>query len=180
MKKSLLLLFLLVPLFSYSAAFAVETAPRISDREIIEGLSTIRGDIKELRTEIKRLDDGLKSLEKRFDDMNCSVNKRFDDMNNSVNKRFDDMNNSVNKRFDDMNNSVNRRFDALQWMLGLFITVAISLMGIMGRILWTQQKRLTQIETTLEAQKDEISFIKALIVKLQSLIESLLPPKGVL
>ena len=53
-------------------------------------------------------------------------------------------------------------------MLGLFITVAISLMGIMGRILWTQQKRLTQIETTLEAQKEEISFIKALIIKLQN------------
>ena len=202
MEKSLLLLFLLVPLFSYSTAFAVETAPRISDKEIIEGLSTIRGDIKEvratisgdvneLRAEIKRLDDGQKSLEKRFDDMNCSVNKRFDDTdnsvnkrfddtNNSVNKRFDDMSNSINKRFDDINNSVNRRFDALQWMLGLFITVAISLMGIMGRILWSQQKRLTQIETTLEAQKDEISFIKALIEKLQSLIEKLLPPKGVL
>ncbi len=151
MKKSFIILFILAPLFSYSTAFAIETAPRISDREIIDGLSTIRGDIKELRAtisgdvnelraEIRRLDEGQKSLEKRFDDMNCSVNKRFDDTNNSVNKRFDDM-----------NNSVNRRFDALQWMLGLFITFAISLMGIMGRILWTQQKRLTQIETTLEA-----------------------------
>ena len=147
MKKSFILLLLFVPLFSYPAVFAVETAPRISDREIIEGLSNIRGDVKELRVEIKRLDEGQKSLEKRFDDMN---------------------------------NSVNRRFDTLQWMLGLFITVAISLMGIMGRILWTQQKRLTQIETTLEAQKEEISFIKALIVKLQSLIESLLPPRSVL
>ncbi len=158
MGKNFILLLLFVPLFSYSVAFAVETAPRISDREIIEGLSNIRGDVKELRAEIKRLDEGQKSLEKRFDDMNSSVNKRFDDMNNSV----------------------NRRFDTLQWMLGLFITVAISLMGIMGRILWTQQKRLTQIETTLEAQKEEISFIKALIVKLQSLIESLLPPRSVL
>ena len=65
-------------------------------------------------------------------------------------------------------------------MLGIFITVAISLMGIMGRILWTQQKRLTQIETTLEAQKKEISFIKALIEKLQGLIEKLLPPRSVL
>ncbi len=169
MKKSFTILFLLGFLFSYSTAFAVETAPRISDREIIEGLSAIRGDVKELRTEIKRLDEGQKALE-----------KRFDDMNNSVNKRFDDMNNSVNKRFDDMNNSVNRRFDALQWMLGLFITIAISLMGIMGRILWNQQKRLTQIETTLEAQKEEISFIKNLIEKLQSLIEKLLPPRSVL
>ncbi len=50
----------------------METAPRISDREIIEGLSTIRGDIKELRAsisgsvnelraEIKRLDEGQKA-----------------------------------------------------------------------------------------------------------------------
>src|SRR4030066_314417 len=126
MKKSLILLLLFVPLFSYSAVFAVETAPRISDREIIEGLSNIRGDVKELRAEIKRLDEGQKSLEKRFDDMN---------------------------------NSVNRRFDVLQWMLGIFITVAISLMGIMGRILWTQQKRLPQIETTIEEPKEEIRFI---------------------
>lgn len=136
MKNSLILQLLFVLLFPYSAAFAVETAPRISDREIIEGLSNIRGDVKELRVEIKRLDGGQKSLEKRFGE----------------------------------------RFDTLQWMLGLFITLAISLMGIMGRILWTQQKRLTQIETTLEAQKEEISFIKALIIKLQSLI----PPRSVL
>ena len=165
MKKNFILLLLFVPLFTYTAAFAVETAPRISDREIIEGLSNIRGDVKELRAEIKRLDEGQKS----------SANELRTEI-----KRLDEGQKSLEKRFDDMNNSVNRRFDVLQWMLGLFITVAISLMGIMGRILWTQQKRLTQIETTLEAQKEEISFIKALIVKLQSLIESLLPPRSVL
>ena len=157
-------------------AFAVDAAPRISDREIIEGLADIRGDIKELKAEIKRLDEGQKAIDRRLDDMNNSVNKRFDDMNDSVNKRFDDMNNSVNKRFDD----VNKRFDTIQWMLGLFITVALSLMGIMGRILWNQQKKLTQIETSLEAQKEEISFLKTLIEKLQTLIEKLLPPRGVL
>ena len=176
MKKSFILLLLFVPLSSYPAVFAVETAPRISDREIIEGLSTIRGDVKELRatisgsvnelrTEIKRLDEGQKA----------SANELRTEI-----KRLDEGQKSLEKRFDDMNNSVNRRFDVLQWMLGLFITVAISLMGIMGRILWTQQKRLTLIEATLEAQKEEISFIKALIVKLQSLIESLLPPRSVL
>src|SRR4030067_3190373 len=196
MKKSLILQLLFVPLFSYSVVFAVETAPRISDREIIEGLSTIRGDVKELRAsisgsvnelraEIKRLDEGQKATANELRaSITSSVNelrteiKRFDEGQKALEKRFDDMNSSVNKRFDDMNNSVNRRFDALQWMLGVFITVAISLMGIMGRILWTQQKRLTQIETTLEAQKEEISFIKALIIKLQSLIESLLPPRS--
>ena len=38
-------------------AIAVEVAPRISDREIVEGLTEIRGDIK-------RLEDGQKSSEK--------------------------------------------------------------------------------------------------------------------
>ncbi|HJW86666.1 MAG TPA: hypothetical protein VJ440_08545 [Candidatus Brocadiaceae bacterium] len=198
MKKSFILLFLFVPLFTYPAAFAVETAPRISDREIIEGLSTIRGDVKELRAEIKRLDEGqkatanelrasitssvneLRSEIKRLEEgQKASANELRATISSSANelrteiKRLDEGQKALEKRFGE-------RFDVLQWMLGLFITVAISLMGIMGRILWTQQKRLTQIETTLEAQKEEISFIKALIVKLQSLIESLLPPRSVL
>ena len=187
MKKSFILLFLFVPLFSCPAAFAVETAPRISDREIIEGLSTIRGDVKELRAsisgsvnelraEIKRLDEGQKAT---ANELRASITSSVNELRTEI-KRLDEGQKSLEKRFDDMNSSVNRRFDALQWMLGVFITVAISLMGIMGRILWTQQKRLTQIETTLEAQKEEISFIKALIIKLQSLIESLLPPRSVL
>ena len=52
-------------------AFAVDVAPRISDREIIEGLADIRGDIKELKSEIKRLDEGQKGLR-------SEMNSRFD------------------------------------------------------------------------------------------------------
>ncbi|MBI5186730.1 MAG: hypothetical protein HZA01_13530 [Nitrospinae bacterium] len=158
MVKTLALLFLLLVALCHAPVFAVETAPRISDREIIESLAELKA--------------GQKALEQRLDDMNNSVNGRFDD----VNKRFDDLQESTNKRFDD----INGRFDILQWMLGLFITVALSIFGIMGRILWNQQKKLTQIEATLEAQKEEISFLKSLIEKFQSLIEKLLSPRGVL
>ena len=176
MKKSFIIQLLIVPLFSYSTAFAVETAPRISDREIIEGLSTIRGDVKELRAsirgdvnelraEIKRLDEGQKAT---ASELRATISGSANELRTEI------------KRLDDGQKALDKRFDVLQWMLGLFITVAISLMGIMGRILWSQQKRLTQIETTLEAQKEEISFIKALIVKLQSLIEKLLLPRSVL
>jgi len=198
MKKSFIILLLSAPLFSCPAAFAVETAPRISDREIIEGLSTIRGDVKELRAtirgdvnelraEIKRLDEGQKAsvnelratISGSVNELRATISGNTNELRTEI-KRSDEGQKTLEKRFDDMNHSVNRRFDILQWMLGLFITVAISLMGIMGRILWSQQKRLTQIETTLEAQKEEISFIKALIEKLQSLIEKLLPPRSVL
>lgn len=66
-----------------------------------------------------------------------------------------------------------RIFDTFQWMLGLFITIALFLLGIAVRILWDQRKQLAKIGTSRETQKDEISFLK-------NLIEKLLPPKGVL
>ncbi len=140
------IIFLLTILLSIDA-FAIETAPRISDREIIEGLSDIRGDIKELRAEIKGLEAGVKGDIKRLEAGQIALQQQIADM---------------------------------KWMFGLFITialslmgVALSLMGIMGRILWNQHKKMTQVETTLETQKDELSFIKGLV-------EKLLPPRGAL
>ena len=59
-------------------ALAVERAPRITDREIVERLT--------------RLEEGQKALNRRIDD----VNRRFDD----VNKRIDDLRAEMNGRFD--------------------------------------------------------------------------------
>jgi len=41
-----------------SLGYAIEVASRISDREIIVGLANIRGDIKEVKADIRRLEDG--------------------------------------------------------------------------------------------------------------------------
>ena len=49
------LLLLVLLLLSPALLAAVETAPRISDREIIEGLAEIKGDIKRLDAEIKAI-----------------------------------------------------------------------------------------------------------------------------
>ena len=72
------IVYLLLPLFSLLpltfSAEAVEVAPRISDREIIESLAEIKGE--------------LKAIDQRFDDMNISIDQRFDDMNPSINQRF--------------------------------------------------------------------------------------------
>jgi len=140
----------LIPLFS-SQVFAVEVAPRISDREIIESLAELKA--------------GQKALQQRFDD----VNKRIDDLKESTHQQINDLKESNNTRFDDMN----RRFDILQWMLGLFITAALVILGFVLRMQWQMHKKQTQIETSLETQKDELTFLK-------TLIEKLLPPRGVL
>ena len=70
--------FMIAVLIMPSLLFAIETAPRISDREIIEGLADIRGDIKEIRANILRVQEGQKNLEKRFDDLRSEMNSRFD------------------------------------------------------------------------------------------------------
>ncbi|NGZ07744.1 MAG: hypothetical protein G8237_15500, partial [Magnetococcales bacterium] len=66
-----------VLLITTTHALAIEVAPRITDREIIEQLTLIKAGQEKLS---QRLDDTIQNTNKRFDD----VNKRFDD----VNKRF--------------------------------------------------------------------------------------------
>jgi len=117
-----LMTILLVPM----VAAAVEKAPRITDREIVERLT--------------RLEEGQKALNKRFDDLRAEMNERF---------------------------------NTLQWMLGLFITISLVILGFVLRMQWQMQRRQTDLEATLNAHKNELAFLK-------NLIEKLLPPRGVL
>ena len=145
MKKRIIIIpFLLTVLMIPSFLLAVERAPRISDREIVEKLT--------------RLEEGQKHLR-------SEMNNRFD----GVNKRFDDLRSEMNSRFQ----AIDKRFDILQWMLGLFIAIALVILGFVLRMQWQMQRRQTRMETSLETYKDELTFLKGLI-------EKLLPPKGVL
>jgi len=149
-----------------SPCLAVEVAPRISDREIVERLS--------------RLEEGQKRLESRVDDLRSemiarfeAVDKRFEAIDKrfeAVDKRFE----AVDKRFDDLRADMNSRFAIITWMMGLFISLVLAMLGFVIRMQWQMQKRQTRMETSLETQKDEISFLKSLIEKL------LPPPKGAL
>ena len=150
--KRVAVIFIIVAVWlSPLLASAVQVAPRITDIEIIERLT--------------RLEKGQKALNKRIDD----VNKRIDD----VNKRIDGLERSLNKRIDDLRAEMNNRFDTLQWMLGLFITISLVILGFVLRMQWQMQKRQTSLEAMLRAHEKELAFLK-------SLIEKLLPPKGVL
>ena len=131
---------LLVPMI----ASAVEKAPRITDREIVERLT--------------RLEEGQKAINKRIDGLERSLNKRIDDLRAEMNDKFVAM---------------DKRFDMLQWMLGLFITISLVILGFVLRMQWQMQRRQTRLEATLNAHREEINFLK-------SLIEKLLPPKGAL
>ena len=139
-------------------AVEVEVAPRITDREIIERLT--------------QLEYGQKNLEKQLEGLRSEMNTRFESVDtkfDAVDKRFDDLRSEMNAKFA----SVDKRFDILQWMFGLFITISIVILGFVLRMLWLMQKKQTIMESTLEKQKEELAFIR-------TLIEKLIPPKGVL
>ena len=147
-------------------AIAVEVAPRISDREIVEGLAEIRGDIK-------RLDARIDGLSSKVDDLRSEMNGNFTDLRSEMNGKFSDLRSEMNGKFTDLRSEMNSRFDSLHWTLGIFITIALVILGFVLRMQWQMHQRQTRIETVLETQRDELSFIK-------KLIEKLLPPKGVL
>ena len=138
MKKNIIIVTLIITvLILPSLLFAIETAPRISDREIVERLT--------------RLEEGQRNLERRIDNLDKGLNNRIDDLRSEINSRF----------------------NTLQWMLGLFITIALVILGFVLRMQWQMNRRQSRMETMLETHKDEIAFLKGLI-------EKLLPPKGVL
>lgn len=162
--------------FSTRAGFAVEIAPRISDKEIVEKLS--------------RLEEGQKSIDKRFED----INKRFEDINKQIDKRFED----VDKRFEDMNRRIddlrsemngrfdgmNERFNTLQWMFGLFITIALAIFAAIAKVLLELSRRQAAHEKIIQNLAGEIESLKQTDLKLmdqiRALIEALKPPRGVL
>ncbi len=178
---------ILVAAISLSAipiAAAVDVAPRISDREIIESLAELK--------------QGNQSLDKRFDEMNQNVNQRFsgtnqriDDLTQSVDQRFDDLIQSINirfdsidQRFDDINQrffsidqrfmAIEQRFDGLQNLIvALFGSVMALIIMLIGYMIWDRKTaqqpmkaRLTALEEQVTQKLDPIDTDHSILTRL--------------
>ena len=75
MRKIVIITWLIVGILTPSFLIAVERAPRISDREIVERLT--------------RLEEGQMNIERRIDSLDQSLNNRIDDLRSEMNSRFD-------------------------------------------------------------------------------------------
>jgi len=63
-----------------AGASAVDVAPRISDREVIESLASIRGDIKRLDQRFEAIDQRFEAIDQRFEAMERQIDRRFDEL----------------------------------------------------------------------------------------------------
>jgi len=70
------------------AAMAVEVAPRISDREIIEALTELKAGQKALKVNVNRrfeaVDQRFEAMDQRFESMEAGFNQRFNFLENRI------------------------------------------------------------------------------------------------
>jgi uncharacterized coiled-coil DUF342 family protein len=109
-------------------------------------LGTIVGDLKDIRTDIARLDHRIDETNKRID----QTNQRIDDIVKTLSARIDDVVKSLSARIDETNRRIdetNKRIDDL----------AKSLTAQIGEV----NKRIDSVQITLlELQKLLIELVK--------------------
>jgi uncharacterized coiled-coil DUF342 family protein len=109
-------------------------------------LGTIVGDLKEIRTDIARLDSRIDETNKRIDDVVKSLSARIDE----TNKRIDEISRSLSTRIDE----TNKRIDELARSLSARIDETNKRIDDLA-------KRIDAVQTTLlEIQKLLLELVK--------------------
>jgi uncharacterized coiled-coil DUF342 family protein len=125
----------------------IREGKRLSTEDVLVlYLGTIIGDLKEIRTDIARLDSRIDETNKRID----QTNQRIDDIVKTLSARIDDVVKSLSARIDETNRRIdetNKRIDDL----------AKSLTAQIGEV----NKRIDAVQITLlEIQKLLIELVK--------------------
>jgi DNA repair exonuclease SbcCD ATPase subunit len=160
-----LLAFCLFP----SQALPVETAPRITDREIVEKLTRLEEGQKALGQRIddtnRRLEEGLKALNQRIDDTNRrleeglkALNQRVEEGAKALNLRIDD----TNRRIDELKQDLGQRIDELRqtllWGLGVMFAGMFALVGL---VIWDSRSALAPAVRQMEGLREREEKLEA-------------------
>ncbi|MBF0237922.1 MAG: hypothetical protein HQM12_09475 [SAR324 cluster bacterium] len=129
---------------------ALETAPRITDRELIEILTELKEGQKRLELQItnlqREMDKRFEAVDKRFD----AVDKRFEAVDKrfeAVDKRFE----AVDKRFEE----VNQRFEMMNnLIIGILTAFAGIVAATISFALWDRRTMIRPFETKVKHIED--------------------------
>lgn len=145
-----------------SLALAIETAPRISDREIVERLTR-------LEERLTKVEEGQKAILREMDKWFEGIDKGFEDMN----RQFDAMNKAMDNRFEAMDNrfeDINKQFDSL---VNIFFVILGTFVAMFGGTIWfALWDRRTMIRPFEDKVRDTEAEIAENRSKLHSLIDA--------
>jgi len=112
------ILLLLVSIVVAAPAAAVEVAPRISDREIIESLADLKAGQKSLEA---KMDLRFNAMQEQIDQRSAAIDQRFATMQEKIDQRFAAADQRfaaaqelTGQRFAAMQEQVDQRFTAMQ------------------------------------------------------------------
>ena len=160
---------LLTLVFISQSIYAVEVAPRITDREIIELLAEIKAEIK---ADKKIANQRFESINQRFDDQKQEFNQHFDDQKQELNQRFDNQKQEFNQRFESINQrfeSINQRFEQVDKRMAeqtqsmnqqfnqiwtLMMVMLAGIFGLIGFIIWDRTTALKPIEKKIRRMEE--------------------------
>ena len=150
-----LLLVLLCPL----GVVAVEVAPRISDREIIERLTTLEGGQKHLEAKIEANADAIAQLRSDMHTQFDRIEKQFD----RIEKQFD----RIEKQFDRIDAQFDRLFQLTLGILGAFAAIVAATIGF---ALWDRRTMIRPFESKVKEIEEDLTKNRE---HLHSLLEAL-------
>jgi len=125
---------LILILFCNSVCWAVEVAPRITDREIVERLG--------------KLEEGQKAILREIDQRFESMDHRFE----SIDHRFE----SIDHRFE----SIDQRFDQLTNLLIAIISAFAGIVAVtIGFAIWDRRTMVRPFETKVRVLENRIEEV---------------------
>ncbi len=140
---------LLSVLMMITSADAVETAPRISDREIVESLTELKQEQKHLAQQIQQTNENLKQ---QIQQTNDNLKQQIQQTNDNLNQRIDDM----MIHFNNMANNFNQRFDSIiNLVIALFSAVMVLIVGLVGYMIWDRRTAQKPLREKMERMEEK-------------------------
>ena len=137
-------------------AWAVEAAPALTDREIVERLT--------------RLEEGLQGVRDAIQQLRADIQQLREDMNRQNQQLREDMNRQNQQLREDMDKQFARQFRLTLAVLGAF-TVLVA--AIIGFALWDRRTMIRPFERTVKSLDEDLSTnrqrVEALLEALRSL-----------
>lgn len=146
---------------------AVDVAPRISDREIIESLAELKAGQKALEEKIdlrfnamqEQIDQRFAAIQEQMDQRFTAADQRFtvvDQRFTAVDQHFTAMQKQIDQRFiavDQRFEAIDRRLDFIQQLM--LVTIA-GIFGLIGFIIWDRYSTLRPMDMRLRRLEEDL------------------------
>jgi uncharacterized phage infection (PIP) family protein YhgE len=175
------LLLLLFALLTPIPTSAIETAPPLSDREVIErltrleegqkalqqGQDVLRADVQQLRQEMGGLRQEMGGLRQEMGGLRQEMGGLRQEMNTQMQQLRQDVNTQIQQLRTDMNAQFAHIFQLLVGMLGAFAAIVVATIGF---AFWDRKTMMRPLDNRLKVVEEEIAQNRP---RLHSLVEAL-------